>query len=878
MGGGRHRYDCRMRIAQVSGHYPPNFISGGTLVPQRIARAAATAGHESFVFAGRLDESLPALSTFEEGDGQGVSVTWLVTTPWTGWADERNFNNPEAVNVFSTWLREVQPDVVHVHSVQTLGGGVLKAAKQSGARVVLTMHDFWWYCSRQFLVDRGMLPCSLVVDCGECECQAGRAHRERRSRILGGDLEFADVVLAPSAAARDTFIANGLPESKSSTDENGLPDEQVDALLADRVRRTPGSTVRFLYAGGDQPMKGPDVLASALRTLNGLSGIEFDLYGMDEAQRSGLPAWARGLERFPPDRLGEVLDRHDVLVLPSIMRESHSILTREALAAGLAVICTDTLGPEEAVRHEYNGLVVPAADARSLADSIRRLAAEPGLVTSLMGKGSVTPIRRFSDQAAGLLNLYSRLVESGPDPAGGEEASIATATPSPDVRIRSVLFVVGIQGAPLRYRAHLPVEALALRGISARVIHYRDPELPRSALEVDAVVFYRVPATNQVMGVISSVRARAEGVPVLFDVDDLIFDPSMEGALDGLERLTPPENELWWRGVARYRTTMEACDMFVGSTRELCVQATATTGLPARRFPNGVGLLLARRSDRELRRPRREGPIRIGYFSGTTTHDADWAAVEPAVVAVLERHPGVELWLGGYLKPTPALDPFVDRIVRNPFSPWFELPGILRDTDICLAPLQADSRFNEAKSAIKWLEAALVETPTVASPSEPFKEAIEHGRTGLLAATTDEWIDALDRLLGSEAERRRIGSQARRDALLRWSPHRQGAVYERILVDAALHVRRNGARRATGWIPVMDDEPLSEFASAVDVYAVPDDSSQPHGLRARRHAAVVRVAGRAREIVAAEGAAGLLRRVVTRARTARAVLLARLRH
>ena len=33
-----------------------------------------------------------------------------------------------------------------------------------------------------------------------------------------------------------------------------------------------------------------------------------------------------------------MLAAHDVLVLASVMRETHSLLTREALAAGLAVV------------------------------------------------------------------------------------------------------------------------------------------------------------------------------------------------------------------------------------------------------------------------------------------------------------------------------------------------------------------------------------------------------------------------------------------------------------------------------------------------------------------------------------------------------------
>jgi hypothetical protein len=202
--------------------------------------------------------------------------------------------------------------------------------------------------------------------------------------------------------------------------------------------------------------------------------------------------------------------------------------------------------------------------------------------------------------------------------------------------------------------------------------------------------------------------------------------------------------------------------------------------------------------------------LRVGYLSGTTTHDDDWRYVEPAVVDVLDRHPEVELWLAGHLPTTPELTRFGDRVRRLPFVPWQELPGMLRDLDVNLAPLEPHGRFNEGKSAIKWLEAALCGTVTVASPTEPFRLAIEPGVNGLLAATTAEWIDTLDRLLSDDLLRGRLGHRARRDALLGWSPHLQASRYLGILTEAQRWRTEAGARRAraSSWTPVAHDEPL----------------------------------------------------------------------
>ncbi|HVT75715.1 MAG TPA: glycosyltransferase [Acidimicrobiales bacterium] len=539
--------------------------------------------------------------------------------------------------------------------------------------------------------------------------------------------------------------------------------------------------ITFRYTGGWNEMKGVRVVLDAVRLLppgdwRVVAHNIDDFLVANNVSLAGLPV--ETVPSFAPSEAADVWANTDVLLVPSIMRESHSLVTREALTAGVPVICTDTLGPEEVVEDGVNGLVVPAADGSALADAMRRFVDEPALVESMRAACHAIPVRPIQDQVDGLLALYTELVSS------------RTRIRSDSTQLaHRVLFLVGIDGAPLRYRAFLPAEALGLLGVHADVRYYSDTSVPELARQADAIVVYRVPATVEVLDVIAAARAR--GVVVLYDVDDLIFDPDLAPEIPALSILPPDEAALWLEGVRRYRTTMEACDGFVGSTAGLCAHAAAVTGMPTYRFPNGVGLLAAQQSDAALRKARTAGPVRFGYLSGTNTHDHDWAMVEPAVAAVLARHAEVELWLVGLVTPSPALDAYAARVKRIGFTEWTALPKVLRDLDVNLAPLTPGSRFNEAKSAIKWLEAALVATPTVASPTEPFREAVQHGHNGMLAETVDEWTAALDALVSDAALRARIGARARRDALLRWSPHLQAHVYAEMLRTAKATTRQS---------------------------------------------------------------------------------------
>ncbi|MCW2542852.1 MAG: glycosyl transferase group 1, partial [Frankiales bacterium] len=637
-----------VRVVIVSSHYPPDFTSGGTLVPQRHARALRERGHEVSVYAGSLSRTEP----LDEVDETGLPIRWFPVGDAIGWSDQRNSGNSAAVADFAAYLRQTRPDVVHLHSLQAMGGDLVRVAKESGARTVVTMHDFWWSCARQFLVDKAFRACSLVIDAGVCGCEVDRPWLDRRNAGLSDALACADVVCAPSRIAADVAEANGLADVVV-VDENGLPAYEV-------TRRTEtGDVVRFLYAGGKNRLKGVQALLDASRSLP-TDGWALTVYGTEPA------TWPEAVTVEPaydPDRLSDVLQAHDVLVLPSLMRESFSILTREALQHGLTVITTDSLGPEEVVTHGVNGLVVATGDTEALAAAMQQLVTDRGLLQRLR-QAPAPRVRDLDDQVSALEQLYADAPASKPERA-----------------VDHVLFICGIQGAPLRYRAQLPAEALALVGVTSDVRDYRDPELEQLAAKADAVVLYRVPATTRVLRLIEGLA-----VPALFDVDDLIVDPDLQDEIPALRLLGSDEAALWMEGVRRYRTTLEACDGYIGSTALLCDHIAGLTGLPSYRFLNGVGLVTARRSDAALRRPRRPGPLRIGYASGTTTHDRDWQVVEAAVLEVMARHPDSELWLIGPLNPTDRVQQLGGRLKQLGMQPWRELPELLRDLDINLAP------------------------------------------------------------------------------------------------------------------------------------------------------------------------------------------------
>ncbi len=201
---------------------------------------------------------------------------------------------------------------------------------------------------------------------------------------------------------------------------------------------------------------------------------------------------------------------------------------------------------------------------------------------------------------------------------------------------------------------------------------------------------------------------------------------------------------------------------------------------------------------------------------------------------------------------------------RIGFTEWQRLPALLRQLDVNLAPLEPASRFNDAKSAIKWIEAALVATPTIASPSVPFQEVIRPGMTGWLADGPVEWAETLTAVLADPDRRTTVGARAQRAALLGWSPHLQGVRYLQILESVVEASRAPRREPSAGWVPAVADEPAVVDGAPLDPYPPPLVGSTRARRRARRRRTPVRVVlrqkgERLRESLREEGLGGVVR-------------------
>lgn len=107
---------------------------------------------------------------------------------------------------------------------------------------------------------------------------------------------------------------------------------------------------------------------------------------MAAAARLGVAHRLRVIDGVPKEKVGEVLSDADVFVNTTNV-DNTPVSVMEAMACGLCVVSTNVGGIPDLLDDGRDGILVPPADARALADGILRILRDPALATRLSGNG-----------------------------------------------------------------------------------------------------------------------------------------------------------------------------------------------------------------------------------------------------------------------------------------------------------------------------------------------------------------------------------------------------------------------------------------------------------------------------------------------------------
>ena len=440
--------DRPLRVLVVAHGYPPHEHAGAELCAHWLARALAARGHAVTVFARGGHADLPELALTREAF-EGLPVTRVRTRPERATSLRATYLDPRVTAVFARELAAAAAagrpyDVVHFHHTIGLSIDLIEAAKQSGARVIATLHDFWFLCPRGQRMTPGGHLCREIEPerCSRCIAKkrvkwalnaalaaplsflaelpgyvAENLHTRairRRTREIVAQLNRCDRLLAPSLFVLDEHIRHGIDPSLVRHFENGIDPRFAAMLPARPAPAALAAPVRFGYVGSFLPSKGVDLLVTAFQEirrgtatldLHGTSPWDGGRFARAVAAANGHPG-ARFNGSFDHDRLAEILANLDVLVVPSRWFENAPVTLDEAALARIPVIVADQGGMQETLARRRNGVAFRPDDALDLARQMQRFIDEPGLWAAL--RDPATPVRT-ADEAA---SEFERLVRA----------------------------------------------------------------------------------------------------------------------------------------------------------------------------------------------------------------------------------------------------------------------------------------------------------------------------------------------------------------------------------------------------------------------------------------------------------------------------------
>lgn len=343
-----------MRIVQVS-PYSWDVPGGVQIHVRQLAERLRSHGHDVHILAPgkpplvRHDVRIVGRAVPVRGNGSVARICF----------------SPQSATEVERVLREIRPDVIHVHEPLVPSTSMF-AVLYGSAPVVATFHSNVPRETPHSLFYRMGVPFVRPV------------------------WQQIDARVAVSAAARDS-VCHRMGDAEFVIIPNGI---DVDRFAAAKPLALPPGR-HLLFVGRLEPRKGFPV---ALRAFERLTSRYPDLRllvvgdGADKKAVTELPAAVRArvemLGRVGDDRLPGYFAAADLFVSPALGGESFGIVLAEAMAAGLPIVASDIPGYRDVARHGKEALLFPPDDDAAMAMAIRRLLDDRALRESLARRGA----------------------------------------------------------------------------------------------------------------------------------------------------------------------------------------------------------------------------------------------------------------------------------------------------------------------------------------------------------------------------------------------------------------------------------------------------------------------------------------------------------
>jgi len=308
-----------------------------------------------------------------------------------------------------------------------------------------------------------------------------------------------------------------------------------------------------------------------------------------------------------------------------------------------------------------------------------------------------------------------------------------------DLRSKKILYLPPHNDACAWYRCIVPGLALREKGWHVDFAQRADAELLK---QYDVIIFQR--ANNE--SALKCVEyCNSLGILTVGEIDDNLW----------LIHEANPAYEVWTR------ERLTGLEKFLRKVRLITTTTRALADYLHRFNSNAVILpnMLPEVYWQVRHTERTDGKIVMGW-AGSASHWPDLELIKDVIPQILDEYPKAELHISG-LNKTPFPKHERIKIVEPVHGEDFAL--LLATFNVGLVPL-INSKFNDCKSDLKFIEYAMVGLPVIASDVDAYRRTLKNGETGFLARNSKDWLKYTRRLLDNPDIRKKVGENARKYA------------------------------------------------------------------------------------------------------------------
>lgn len=346
-----------------------------------------------------------------------------------------------------------------------------------------------------------------------------------------------------------------------------------------------------------------------------------------------------------------------------------------------------------------------------------------------------------------------------------------------------VTYFVTTDGGCDYYRSVLPLETANGHGMECtkiwpqNLIYDFNENINKLDKYMRADIFHFSRSTNKDFGAkLSNIIKLNKYGKIVCDYDDDIFNISplnphyYENGTEEAKALVDGKYiDLWVDGknidikknrkkMAAAKEAIASCDLLTVTTEYLKNQ-WKDLNENIKVLPNCVDAL-------EMKRlPIKNDKIKI-FWAGGHSHYEDLVIVKDVIIDIVNKYKDVELVIMGQLFPGLFKDIPKERVKYlnwvNTAAYHYKLMTV--NPDICFIPLK-DTKFNRCKSAIKWIEMAALEVPSVSTYIPPYSLMAELDEdNGIYIENNNQelWYQGLKKLIEDETFRKETGKRARK--------------------------------------------------------------------------------------------------------------------